>query len=77
MFRIFTYFLHIQGLRAPRPSSKYNPLPFSKCLTALRRMYGSATYDIWNAVWTRVGIPMLPIVAWRNIEFITAANMLN
>jgi hypothetical protein len=39
-------------------------------------MYGSATSEIRNAVCTRVGIPMLSIVAWRNIAFITVAIML-
>jgi hypothetical protein len=47
----------------PVPAANMTTLPFSKCLTALRCMYGSATSDIQKVVWTRVGIPMLSIVA--------------
>lgn len=61
----------------PVPAANITTLPFSKCLTALLLMYGSATSDMRNAVWTRVGIPMLSIVACKNIAFITVANMLN
>ncbi|KAJ0452188.1 hypothetical protein HanHA300_Chr15g0576101 [Helianthus annuus] len=60
----------------PVPAANMTTLPFSKCLTALRRMYGSATSDIRNAVWTLVGMPMLSIVACKYIAFITVANIL-
>lgn len=60
----------------PVPAAKMTTLPFSRCRTALLRMYGSATSDIRNAVCTLVGIPMLSIVACKNIAFITVANIL-
>lgn len=60
----------------PVPAAKITTLPFSRCLTALLRIYGSATSDIRKAVWTLVGIPILSIVACKNIAFITVANIL-
>lgn len=61
----------------PVPAAKMTTLPFSKCLTALLRIYGSATSDMRNAVCTLVGIPILSIVAWRNIAFMTVASILH
>lgn len=60
----------------PVPAAKITTLPFSRCLTARRRMYGSATSDIRKAVCTLVGTPRLSIVACRNIAFITVASIL-
>ena len=42
----------------PVPAARMTTLPFSRCRTARRLMYGSATCGIWIAVIVRAGMPV-------------------
>ena len=59
----------------PVPAAKMIARPFSRCLIAFRRMNGSHTVLIGNALITRVGWPKLSIVSCNASAFRTVANM--
>ena len=54
----------------PVPPAKSTNLPFSKCLIALRLMYGSATEGKFNAVWVLTGISFFSSWSCRANAFI-------
>ena len=59
----------------PVPPAKITTRPFSRCRMARRRMYGSATCDMWMALCTRVGCPRRSSVSWSASALMTVASM--
>ena len=59
----------------PVPAANITILFFSRCLTALLRIYGSAIWDIVIADCTLVGTFIFSKLLCRDSAFITVANI--
>ena len=59
----------------PEPAPKITTRPFSRCRSALRGMYGSATWPIVMAVCTRVSMPSFSRKSCSARQFITVPSM--
>ena len=59
----------------PAPAPKMTTRPFSRWRMARRGMYGSATWPIVMAVWTRVSIPSFSRKSCRARQFITVPSI--
>ena len=59
----------------PAPAPKITTRPFSRCRIARRGMYGSATWAIEIAVWTRVSMPSFSRKSCSARQFITVPSM--
>ncbi len=57
------------------PAPKITTRPFSMCRIARRGMYGSATWPIVIAVWTRVSTPIFSRKSWSARQFMTMPSM--
>ena len=59
----------------PAPAPKITTRPFSRCRMARSGIYGSATWPIVIAVWTRVGTPTCSRKSCSARQFITVPSM--
>ena len=59
----------------PAPAPKMTTRPFSRWRIARRGMYGSATWPMVMAVWTRVSMPSFSRKSCRARQFITVPSM--